>query len=177
MSLFERMNYRLIFLLLVLAGLSACIKDPNYQVIPAIEFKTVSSALIKSGSTDTISFTFTDGDGDIGVNTTTADSCNQCGLKSGDSSCLKLNSFNVFLIDSRDTCVSTFASPNVQIGNQHKAISGEVQVIRAIDSKKCFVVPTPGCPKDTVIYTIYLRDKAGHFSNAIQTVPIVVDGE
>lgn len=171
------MNYRFIFLLLILAGLSACIKEPNYPVIPAIEFKSVSSALIKSGSTDTITFSFTDGDGDIGVNASAADSCNQCGLKSGDSSCLKLNGFNVFLIDSRDTCVGTFASPNVQIGNERKAISGEVQVVKAVDSKKCFVTPSPGCPKDTVIYTIYLRDKAGHFSNAIHTVPIVVDGE
>ena len=88
-----------------------------------------------------------------------------------------MNGFNVFLIDSRDTCVGTYASPDVDFSGQYKAISGEVIVIRAIDSKKCFVVPTPGCPKDTVVYTILLRDKAGHFSNAIKTTPVVVDGE
>ena len=177
MSLFDSMKLKLFVVLSVVATLSACVKVPSYPIVPAIEFKSVSSDYLKSGYTDTITFSFTDGDGDIGVTPSSGDTCDQCGLKTGDSSCLRMNGFNVFLIDSRDTCVGTYASPNIESTSQYKAISGEVIVIRAIDSKKCFAVPTPGCPKDTVVYTIILRDKAGHFSNTTQTTPIVVDEE
>jgi len=166
-----------ILMVMLLIGLAACVKPPVYPIEPEIEFKSVSSTFIKSGYLDTISFTFTDGDGDIGVNPSSADTCNPCGFKSGDSSCLKMRGFNVFLIDSRDTCVSSFASANIEQKGKYDDISGEIIVIRAIDSKKCFAPPTPGCPRDTVVYTIVLRDKAGHFSNAVKTPPIIIDGE
>lgn len=171
------MKMQYVFLFFVLAGISSCIKAPTYPIVPAIEFVSVSSQYLKSGTIDSLVFSFTDGDGDIGVNPSAADTCNQCGLKTGDSSCLRMNGFNVFLIDSRDTCVGTYASANIEPSGKFDDLSGEIVVVRAIDSKKCFAPPTPGCPKDTVVYTIILRDKAGHFSNAIQTVPIVVDGE
>ncbi len=177
LSLFDSMNLKLFVVLLAVASLSACVKAPSYPIIPAIEFKSVSSSYIKSGLVDTITFTFTDGDGDIGVRQSASDSCDQCSLKRSDSTCLELNGFNVFLIDSRDTCVGIFASPDVESVGTYNAISGEIQVITAVDSKKCFVAPTPGCPKDTVVYTVILRDKAKHFSNHIKTTPIIVDGE
>lgn len=171
------MKIRIFFFFLVIVSISACVKAPTYPIIPTIEFKSVSSDLIKSGYTDTLIFSFTDGDGDIGVRPSASDTCDQCSLKHGDSTCLKMSGFNVFLIDSRDTCVGTFASADVEPVGNYKDISGEIVVIRAVDSKKCFVVPTPGCPKDTVVYTIILRDKAGHFSNAIKSTPIIIDGE
>ncbi len=177
MSLFDAMKVRFIFVFLVIASISACVKGPSYPIEPVIKFKSVSSNYIKSGSVDTLTFTFTDGDGDIGINPSPGDTCNQCAFKDGDSSCLRMTGFNVIMIDSRDSCVSYYASANVEPTGKFKGIAGEILVIRAIDSKKCFAVPSPGCPKDTVIYTIILRDKAYHFSNAIQADPIVVDGE
>ncbi len=171
------MKVRFIFVFLVIASISACVKAPSYPIEPVIEFKEVSSDYIYSGFSDTLTFTFTDGDGDISVNPSPGDTCNQCAFKNGDSSCLHMQGFNVIMIDSRDSCVSYFASPNVEPTGRYKGISGEILVIRAIDSKKCFIVPSPGCPKDTVVYTIILRDRAGHFSNAIKTTPIIVDGE
>lgn len=177
MSLFDSMKCRFVILFFVIASISSCVKGPSYPIVPAITFKSVSSELIKSGYADTITFSFTDGDGDIAITPSTADTCDQCGLKHGDSTCLRLGGFNVFLIDSRDTCVGTFASPYIIPDGPNKAIAGEISVIRAIDSKKCFVAPTPGCPKDTFTYSIILRDRAGHFSNTVKTVPIVVDGE
>lgn len=177
MSLFDSMQIRLIIVFLILASVSACVKAPEYPIVPAIQFKSVTSSSLKSGMLDTLIFSFTDGDGDISVRASDADTCNQCGLKTGDSTCLRMNGFNVFLIDSRDTCVGTYASPDVEPVGNYKAIAGEIQVIRAIDSKKCFIVPSPGCPLDTVVYTIILRDRAGHFSNAIKTTPILVDGQ
>lgn len=177
MSLFDAMKVRFIFVFLVIASISACVKAPSYPIEPAITFKSVSSSLIKSGLVDTLVFNFTDGDGDIYTRPSASDTCKQCDFKNGDSSCLRMSGFNIILIDSRDSCVSNYASPDVQPTGKFKGISGEISVVRAIDSKKCFTVPTPGCPKDTVVFTIILRDGANHYSNAITTSPIIVDGE
>ncbi len=177
MSLFDTVKVIYPVLFVVIASVTACVKAPDYPIAPVIEFKSVSSEFLKSGYIDTITISFTDGDGDLGVSPSPGDTCNQCGLKNGDSTCLKLRGFNVFLIDNRDNCVGTFASANVEPEGKFKSISGEIDIIRAIDSKKCFAPPTPGCPKDTVIYSIIIRDRAGNFSNTVQSVPIIIDGE
>lgn len=171
------MKLTLVLTSFLLLCLSACIKAPMYPIVPAIEFVSVSSDTLKSGYADTITFSFTDGDGDIGVNPSAGDTCSQCLFKTGDSACLKLSGFNVFMLDSRDSCLSYFASANIEPTGKFDDLAGEIDIIRAIDSKTCFAPPQPGCPLDKVVYTIILRDKGGHYSNAIQTVPIYVDGE
>lgn len=178
MSLFDSMRISVVIVFLSLLSISACIKAPTYPVVPAIEFVSVSSETLKSGYVDTITFSFTDGDGDIGVNPSAGDTCDQCKFKTGDSSCLRMTGFNVFMLDSRDSCLSYFASANIEPSGKFDDLAGEIDVIRAIDHKKCFITPDPTClyRYDTVVYTIILRDKAGHYSNAIQTAPIVVDG-
>ena len=165
------------FVYIILAcTLYSCIKPPSYSVIPNIAFVSVSSLNALNGFTDTITFSFTDGDGDIGTPsyTDTGTNCVPCGLQHGDSSCLKLSAFDVFLIDSRDSCMSYYASANVQPAGKYKAISGTIQVITAgMSNTKCF----GGCPcsvNDTVTYAIILRDIAGHLSNTIHTPPIAV---
>lgn len=168
------MKARLAIFLLI-ATLSGCIKAPEYPVEPIIEFKSVSSSYVYSGRTDTITVSFTDGDGDIGVTPSDGDTCNLCSLKYGDSTCLHLSGFNVFIIDSRDTCIGTYASANIETSGKYKALSGEISIITAIDSKKCFATPDPNCPLDTAVYSVIVRDRAGHLSNIVQTTPIVVD--
>lgn len=166
-----------LFLLFVLFAISGCVKPPAYPSEPQITFKSVSSTYVYSGQTDTITISFTDGEGDIGVTSSPSDTCNFCSLKTGDSSCFNMSGFNVFLIDHRDTCMSTYASANIETGSKYDDISGEIVIITSIDSKKCFAPPQPGCPKDTVVYSILIKDKAGHRSNIVQTPPIIVDGE
>jgi len=164
------------FVYIILAfTLYSCIKPPTYSIIPHIEFVSVSAPNILNGYRDTITFSFTDGDGDIGIggsNTDTTDSiC--CGIQHGDSSCLLSPSFNVFLIDSRDSCIETYASANVQPAGKYKAISGTIQVIVGMYNTKCF----GGCPcafNDSVNYAIILKDMAGHLSNTVHTTPIAV---
>lgn len=163
--------------LVVVTVISGCVKPPTYPVEPQIEFVSVSSDYVYSGYTDTITISFTDGDGDIGIGTGGDDSCDICGLKTGDSTCLNLSKFNVFLIDNRDNCIATLASADVEPKGKYDDISGEIVIITTIDSKKCFAPPQPGCPKDTVTYSILIKDKAGHRSNVVQTTPIIVDGE
>ena len=162
------------FVYIILAcTLFSCIKPPNYSIIPNIQFQSVSSPVAMANFPDTITFSFTDGDGDIGVNTSSGDTiCNTCGLKHGDSSCLRLQAFNVFLIDSRDSCISTFASANVQPTGKYKGISGNIQVITTMSNTRCFSCPC--AVNDTVVYAIILRDMAGHLSNTIHTPPITV---
>ncbi len=161
--------------MMFIAALSSCVKEPSYPIEPVIEFKSVSSDYVNAGFADTLTISFTDGDGDIGVNPAGDDSCDLCSFKNGDSTCLRLSSFNVFVIDSRDTCVGTFASANVESTGKFKALSGEISVITAVDSKKCFAVPDSGCPNETFFYWIVIRDKAGHLSNMVRTSDITVD--
>lgn len=170
------MKKALLYFLLLLA-FSGCVKPPAYPDVPFIEFVSVSSDYIYSGSVDTITISFTDGNGDIGVSPSTDDSCNVCGLQTGDSTCLFLNGFNVFLIDHRNKCISTFASATIQPKGKFDDISGEISIITNIYTEKCFGAPQPGCPKDTVVYSVMIKDKAGNRSNIVQTTPIIIDGE
>lgn len=171
------MNKRLFAALLFLTTLAACVKPPVYPDVPVIKFERVTTGLVKSGAVDTIIFSFTDGNGDIGVVPVSGDTCNPCNFKNGDSTCLRLQSFNVFLIDSRDSCLVTESSATIPQEGSFDDISGEIMVIRTMFSQKCFVTPQPGCPLDTVVYTIILRDRAGNYSNAVNTTPIIIDGE
>src|SRR6476620_5134635 len=113
------MKIRYALLFLALASISACVKAPSYPIEPQIEFKSVASTTsiiyLSGGSlvyiADTITVGFTDGDGDISVYDDPADTSlcvNPCAYAEGDTSCLTIKSKNVFVIDSRDDCVTTY---------------------------------------------------------------------
>ncbi|MBL0308717.1 MAG: hypothetical protein IPP77_03255 [Bacteroidetes bacterium] len=172
------MSKTVLISLLASFTLFSCLKAPEFPVEPHLEFVSVSSSFLKSGYEDTITFSFTDGDGDIGIKISKDTTlCECCRLTSDDSTVLRNSNFNIFLIDNRDGCVQSFASANVSSNGKFPGIEGEIEVIRAVDTKKCLAPPQIGCPKDTAIFYVMMRDQAGHFSNFIQTTPIVVDGE
>jgi hypothetical protein len=171
-SFFGAMRKALFVYIILACSLWGCIKPPQYSIIPHIEFVSVSSPNAIANLPDTITFSFTDGDGDIGVSGINDSTTNTCGLKYGDSSILHLSTFNVFLIDSRDSCIETFASANVQPTGKYKGISGNIQVITNLSNLRCFSCPCTAV--DTVTYAIILRDMAGHLSNTIHTIPISV---
>lgn len=174
------MRSSIFFICLILCfGLYSCIKAPEYPIEPHIEFKSFSNDYILTEQLDTITFSFTDGDGDISTVDQLPDSvfkqnCDR--LKAGDSSDLRNTAFNVFLITNSTLCIDAFRTGNVTSTGKYKGISGDIQVIQRISSGKC-VGPKVGCPDDTIVYTILLKDKAGHFSNFIQTPPLRVRGE
>jgi hypothetical protein len=128
-----------------------------------------------AGYPDSIIFSFTDGDGDIGTSGNTDTSGNLCGLQHKDSSILHSPNFNIFLIDSRDTCINPFASANIVPTGKYKGVSGDITVIPGIYSKFCYAPPDTGCRLETFHYSIILTDMAGHMSNIIQTSQIVCD--
>ena len=167
----------LIFLGAVIScTLYSCVKAPSYSIIPHIEFVSVSSSFIPNGKTDTITFSFTDGDGDIAhagsdQNTPLPACCSD--------TCSYPSNFNIFLIDNRgNKCIYYFQSPDLRPAGKYKDISGNMQVLQAIYTSKCFACASDcktqnNYALDTVIYSIVIRDLAGHFSDTIQTTPIL----
>lgn len=159
--------YAAIFFALVVASCwHSCAKAPNYPDEPIIEFKSLSKSLLRQsslpGKPDSvlITFTFTDGDGDIGSQS------------QGDK--------NLFYIDGRDSFPKdTFTIPYVDLQGAGNGISGEISFIARAPC--CLFTDTLGfkyaCQEvpiqfDTLTYIIWIRDRAGHVSNQIETPPI-----
>ena len=145
---------------------AACEQPPNYPIEPEIEYVGVNRNIIAQGSfnapldTLIVTFSFTDGDGDIGDDSLT----------------------NVFLFDSRTgdlaEPIKVKPIPSQGTGN---GISGEISVkIPNKPNRICCIIGNTSCvsnpeqPIDTFSYTIQLRDRAGHFSNKVQTEPITI---
>jgi len=161
-------NFSQLFAFLFILFTFSCTKPPNYTDAPVIEFLSLSQPTIKQGmgvSLDNavwINIGYTDGDGDIGVDSTEGK--------------------QLFIIDthfnSPDTTeVSVPFVPEQGAGN---GISGEISVATF---ETCCIYQIPGfenCgvyegyPTDTLIYEIYLFDRAGNESNHIFTDPIII---
>jgi len=127
--------------------LAGCLNPPDYSVIPAITFDSISSTTARVGI-DSITFLidFTDGDGDLG------------------SSAIP----NLFFLDSRTGYTDSFKIPNLTPEGNVKAISGVIAY--AASSFNCI----PGKTFDTLYYTIYVEDRAGNKSNQIVTPQIIL---
>ncbi|HFA47715.1 MAG TPA: hypothetical protein ENJ95_01710 [Bacteroidetes bacterium] len=150
-------------ILFLAAFFATCTTPPDYPIEPVLEFTGVTKDTLRRGNTfnDTtfIEFTFTDGDGDIGDQ----------------------DSVVLFITDSRDGFVNDLKVPVVSNLGASNGIKGK---IRARMFTSCCLNPNPlvvPCVDtdpnflyDRVIYTITLKDRAGHLSNEIQTTPIVI---
>jgi hypothetical protein len=172
-------------ILFVTVSISSCVRAPSYPIEPQIEFVSVGStnSIIYLGNdgpiyvADTITISFTDGDGDISVYNDPADSSlcvNGCSYADGDTSCLNIRSKNVFIVDSRDTCIATYNTGFIEPKGKFIALSGEIKILHKIFLKKC-LTPDISCPKETVTFKIRIKDRAGHLSNEVETVPIAVE--
>lgn len=161
-----------ILCLAVLAGLTTqfCVKPPDYPLEPVIEFKSVSTNVMRQKAIPasdpdsvTVTFSYTDGDGDLGYpddDPTTS----------------------VFFRDERDQFASERKLPFVDPQGAGNGISGEISVVLPttccihvdpVEGTKtaCELVPIN---TDTLRYVITIRDRAGHMSNEIRTSPIVL---
>ncbi len=154
--------------LLVLLIAGACVKRPDYPIEPEIFFIGLNKQTITQGSpsaiadTLAITFGFTDGDGDLGYPS---------------------DSLDIFLTDSRDGFEETLKLPVIPIQGTGNGISGEITV--RIFNKPfniCCTYPTGQVPctpstefpVDTFSYSIRIRDRAGHFSNSVQTERVTI---
>jgi hypothetical protein len=182
LSLFGVMRKALVIYGILIVGLSSCFKPPEYPVVPAIKFVAVTSSTVAAGALDTIIFSFTDGDGDIVPNSNYAsmDSC----IQGGDSNVIYKNYYNIFLFKSNDnfecSAPDVFASPDLRPSGSYKGLTGNINVYENVQSYNCAGCNGQTCSSpsgnnyDSVVYTIFLRDLAGHLSNPIKTTPITI---
>lgn len=148
--------------------IDGCSNPPDYPDEPEIEYLRMNKTLIAQGNqnaapdTLAIIFGFTDGDGNLASDT---------------------DSVDVFLADSRDGFETTFKLPMLPTQGVGSGISGEITVkIANTPFNICCTFPNgaPAClpnaqfPTDQFYFTIKIRDRAGNFSNEVQTEMITV---
>lgn len=163
-----KLSFAALSLFVVLTLLSSCTQPPNYPDVPEIMNVQLNKLAIRQGNqfnpTDTlsVSFDFTDGDGDLGFEQDTID---------------------IFLQDSRDDFETTFRIPFIPNQGTNNGISGTLTVkIVNTPFNICCTFPdgSTACqpnttfPIDTFSYGIRIRDRAGNFSNKLQTDQITI---
>jgi hypothetical protein len=158
------MKIKIVLYLALIVAFATCIRPPEYPVEPQIQFvgQTKSTMRQGFGSEDSVylSLSFTDGDGDIG------------GIGANK------DSLNVYVTDKRNNkpVEQTFRMPFVPEAGAKNGISGDIRFLMyttcCLSLEPC--VPTPNRPTDTLVYEIYIKDRAGHKSNAVLTKPIIL---
>jgi len=140
----------------------SCLKAPEYPIEPVINFISVSKDVMKQSDFNQdstyVTFGFTDGDGDLG----------------------DADSVNIFVTDERIARNPTiFKIPLLSQSAGAKGISGEIRL--RMFSECCIFPngqqpcePSAQFPTDTLTYSIYIQDRAGHKSNVIYTTPIIL---
>ncbi len=154
----------------VIAGLfQFCVKPPNYPNEPIIEFTSLSKNVMRQSQLGpdslVVTISFTDGDGDLGSQN---------------------NEPNIYILDGRDSFPKDpYAIPYIELQGAGNGISGTISFVLPTT---CCIYPDlngikfPPCDTsknapqnlDTVFYSIYIKDRAGHVSNTIETGPITL---
>lgn len=145
--------------------LDSCATPPDYPIEPFIAYIGMSKDTLNRGAmqedTTFVTISFTDGDGDIGAK----------------------DSLDLFVTDTRTGVVENqFQVPMVPKLGASNGIKGEI-TFRLFTT--CCIFPPelgldpcfdedPSFKYDKVVYEIYLRDRAGHKSNAIYTDPVYI---
>ena len=154
-------KFRILFCILTVTNWS-CLKAPDYPIEPVINFISLSKDVVKQSQFNLdstyITFGFTDGDGDLGDK----------------------DSVIIFLTDQRiKTNPIVYKIPLLAQNSGAKGISGEIKLrvyseccIYPNGETPCF--PSITYPTDTLVYSLYIKDRAGHKSNIIYTPPIIL---
>ncbi len=159
--------FRLLLFLSITFVFMYCAQPPDYPKEPVIAFERLGKQQLIQGygteDSTKVTISFTDGDGDIGQ------------PDDGDS-------LDLFVIDTRSGILGDpYKIPFVPEQGAGNGISGEISFVLFTN---CCLFPEdtgyPPCynpaeyPTDTVIYEIYIRDRAGHESNHILSDPVVL---
>jgi len=146
----------------------SCTNPPDYPDIPHIEYIGASKNVLRRGAfnedTTFVTFSFTDGNGDIGRSDASGE-------------------LDLFLEDKRTgVSVDNFRIPLIPKLGAKNGIRGEItfQLFTTccnfpedLGLDPCFD-STPEFPQDTVIYKIFIVDRAGNKSNVIETDPFFI---
>lgn len=139
---------KLSLLLLIVIGFLSCKKDKvEFNVVPAIEFVSITPASANQYTDSvTIQIKYTDGDGDLGQNDATVTNC--------------------FITDNRIGIVYNYRIK--QLAPDNSPITGLVNLELGGQGI------TNNTSSQNVTYTVYVVDRAGHQSNSITTSAITI---
>lgn len=156
-----------ILLLLLVVGLSSCIKEKDFPNKPSIEYKDF--VLFKNDSADCY-ITFKDGDGDVGIfqgDTTSVDNLKMKYLyKASNGAFVPYDA--TFGTPEFDTLFYSYRIPNLTPDGQYKALDGEIKI-------KLRSAPLFNPAHKVVKFEITLSDRAGNKSNMVETKEIVTE--
>ncbi len=143
--------YRGIFLSIVIlcCGLSSNAQKNLLGPVPALKFLSCSSAVTANQDSIQISIAYTDGDGDLGENDP--------------------DTKNLFVIDERNGMKYSFRVQQLYKLNESAAIKGKLNIF--VDKA---MILNPEAESEEIIYTLYMKDRAGNESNHIQSKAIKV---
>lgn len=154
------------FSIIILAtGWSSCVKEKNFPVTPALEFKEYNA--FGRDSANCI-IKFKDGDGDIGV--LDGDSIPDLRMKYlyYDTISASFLPLDYDITNATfDTLFFEYRVPNITPDGQYKALDGEIKV-------KLRALPIYDPTHFKVKWEITLKDRAGHLSNKVSTNEIVL---
>jgi hypothetical protein len=145
-SLSHFLAFTLSFLLVLF---SSCKKDnPLESTTPAINIESVSSTNIKEGDQLTFRISYSDGDGDLGENNPDAT--------------------NLFLTDNRVNVTYKYRIKQLSPNGSTIIIKGFLN----IDLNSTAI--TDASTSQSVTYSIYVKDRAGHQSNPVTSGAITI---
>lgn len=165
-----RQSLKYIAVLLVALITVTCVKPPDYPDEPVITSVSVNQTSISqaslNGPIDTLIITigFTDGDGDLSDDDTEP---------------------NIVLVDSRDSTIIPNRIPSINEQGTENGIRGEIKILipnKTGGSKGiCCIFPDrricavdPKYPVNNYHYSIRIKDRAGNWSNEVQTQDITI---
>ncbi len=153
------MKNLILLITLCIIIVASCVKPPEYPVEPEIEFVSITKSEIRQNvDTTNITFSFTDGDGDIGLPDTDPGT-------------------NITVTDTRTGFQEFFRIPFIPQQGVANGISGEVTITVLATcclNSNPICQPTVGANPEEIIYTIQVRDEAGHESNLIEVSPVTL---
>ena len=150
--------------ILLVFFLISCTDNAEETQAPILNFSSISKTNMRQGAINEdslwVEFTLEDNDGDIGFGNTSKNR-------------------DITVKDLRTNLISDeFKLPDLP-STTGKKINATVSVLILTT---CCLFPEnippcsspPNYPTDTIVYEIQVKDKAGHWSNAIQTPPIIL---
>lgn len=157
--------WRFISYIFLLSVTVSCINAPDYPDEPLIEYIGISKNTLDQSNFNTdslfLKFSFTDGNGDLGHNPNDT-------------------ARNIYIRDLRTGLIQDrFKSPFIPEEGIGNGITGNIELLLYTTCCRypgnimpCEVVED--IPFDTVVFEVSIRDRAGNFSNKIQTEPIII---
>ena len=148
-----------LFAALTVVLINGCSKEETFPATPQITFKSLS-VLNSSLQTDSVEliFSFVDGDGDLGTPATD--------ILNRDIFVKIFELRNGVFVEPFLPAPLEYKLPYLEPGGNNKSLKGDVKIN---------VDYNVGYPNDTIRYTVYIKDRAGHISNTI-TTSVVITG-